>query len=482
MNDRSPWRPPRAKRLPAVRRLIAAARVLALPGLALAGVAAWCAQGAGALPSARAGSASVYHVKTTGSDSNPGSESRPFQTVQKAVSVAGPGDTIQVHAGTYEGVVSIRRSGERNAPIVLMGAGDGVATLAADFPVRDCSERAPTHDRTVQIVSGADNWVLRDLSIVNGILIMAPKTQSLDNPDFSNRALPGHGAAPDSAAADKVLPSFGIDPSDFIRLVHLDVRGRGLLTIGARHGELADSRIHDIDCGTGAAVWLNRFSDGWHVHDNDVRSVAASHEHYMSEGIRLGSGSSYNLVESNVVEHLQGQGRGITADVGASWNVYRQNRVNDAAINFSEQAAGWGNRYLYNVSQNARRTGYQIYGIGGMDEGRRQAAKLRRKGTLKKQARVEAEAEGEGGGNSTPRYLLFQCNDSQGDPVAFNAGDVAESKFLDNNFSVIRLSEKLQGSWSSRKNVWDGSSGLPSERPSTSSFSSCRAQAPGPGR
>jgi hypothetical protein len=433
------------------------------------------------------GSSDVYHVKTTGSDANPGSEARPFQTIEKAVSVAGAGDTIKVHAGTYQGVVTLRKSGERNAPIVLMGAGDGPATLTADVAVLDCDGRAPTHDRTLQIVGGADNWTIRDLSIVNGILIMAPKTQVLENRNFSDRSLPGHGATPDSAAADKVLPSFGIDPSDSIRLLHLDVRGRGLLTIGARHGELADSRFHDIDCGTGAGVWLNRFSDGWHVHDNQVQNIAASKQHYMSEGIRLGSGSSYNVVERNVVEHLQGQGRGITADVGSSWNVYRANRVNDAAINYSEQAAGWGNHYIANVSQNARRTGFQVYGIGGMDEGKREEVKMRRKGRLKKQEQAEAAGLGEeggeggegGGDDSTPRYLLYQCNDSQGDPVAFNAGDVTESRFLENNFGSVRISEKLRSTWAAKKNVWDGSPSLPSDRPPTASFASCRAQAGG---
>ncbi len=418
----------------------------------------------------RPSSATTYHVATTGSDGNPGTESRPFRTVQKAVGAVAAGDTIKVHAGTYDGVVVIRKSGSKEGPIVLMAAGDGEATLSAAFPKLDCGKRSPTAERTVQILGGADDWTIRDLSVVNGIVIQAPGKQVLENRNFSDRTLPGHGAERDSAGAEKVLGSFGIDPSDRIHLINLDIRGRGLLTIGARHGELANSRIHDIDCGTGAGAWFNRFSDFWNVHDNHVYNVAASEEHYMSEGIRLGSGSSYNLVERNVVEHLQGPGRGITADVGASWNTYRANRVDDAAINFSEQAAGWGNQYLFNVSQNARRVGYQVYGVGGMDEARREAAKLRRKGPSK-------TSEPKPEGNSTPRFLLYQCNDSRNDPIAFSGGAFTESKFLDNNFPTARLSEKLLSAWQSSRNVWDGSGGPPPAQPSTASFGSCRAAA-----
>ena len=44
----------------------------------------------------------TYYVSTTGSDSNRGNVNLPFATVEKAVSVAKPGDTIYVRGGTYE--------------------------------------------------------------------------------------------------------------------------------------------------------------------------------------------------------------------------------------------------------------------------------------------------------------------------------------------------------------------------------------------
>src|SRR5262245_39890859 len=43
----------------------------------------------------------TYHVSPTGSDSNPGSEARPFKTIQKAADSVKPGDTVLVGDGVY---------------------------------------------------------------------------------------------------------------------------------------------------------------------------------------------------------------------------------------------------------------------------------------------------------------------------------------------------------------------------------------------
>lgn len=388
----------------------------------------------------------VYHVTTNGSDANPGTDSRPFRTVQKGVAAARPGDTILVHGGTYEGVVRITRSGTPEAPIVLAGAGDGAATLTASFDELPCTATAPTRQRTLQVLSGADHWTIRDLTIVNGIAIVGTNTQVLQHSDFLDRTLPGHSGARDSAAAERVLGRFRVDAADFIRLQNLDVSGRGLLTLGARYGELIDSRIHDVECGTGAAVWINRFSHYWKLRGNEVEDVAASAKHWMSEGIRLGSGSSYGVIEGNVVRRLGGPGRGIATDVGASWNVIRNNRVEEAAVSFSEQAGGSGNQYISNVSVSSRRFGYQIHG-----EGQKERSLTR----------------------ATPRLLRFECNDSRDDPVDLVVGNVTESVFLNNNFAEVKVGPHLRRSWDASGNIWNATSDPPGPKPATEGFSSC---------
>ena len=60
-----------------------------------------------------------YYVSKTGSDSNVGSLSQPFRTIQKAADTAGPGDTVLVRAGTYGEVVKPANSGLLGSPITF---------------------------------------------------------------------------------------------------------------------------------------------------------------------------------------------------------------------------------------------------------------------------------------------------------------------------------------------------------------------------
>jgi hypothetical protein len=55
----------------------------------------------GAVPGAPQRGVATYHVSPTGSDSNPGSEARPFRTIQKAADSVKPGDTVLVDDGVY---------------------------------------------------------------------------------------------------------------------------------------------------------------------------------------------------------------------------------------------------------------------------------------------------------------------------------------------------------------------------------------------
>lgn len=61
----------------------------------------------------------TYYVATTGSDSNNGSSSYPFRTIQKAAYTAASGDTIIVRNGIYNERVVIYMSGSSNAPITI---------------------------------------------------------------------------------------------------------------------------------------------------------------------------------------------------------------------------------------------------------------------------------------------------------------------------------------------------------------------------
>jgi hypothetical protein len=89
--------------------------------------------------------AATYYVATTGNDSNPGTQTAPFKTIQRAAIVANPGDTVLVRAGTYSESVDIPKSGVSGQPITIKAYPgespimDGTNTLWAAF---QCNTRS----------------------------------------------------------------------------------------------------------------------------------------------------------------------------------------------------------------------------------------------------------------------------------------------------------------------------------------------------
>jgi hypothetical protein len=78
-----------------------------------------------------------YYVDgAAGSDSNPGSRSQPWKTIQKAADHAIAGDTITVQAGNYDERVQISTSGSASSPITFQANGQVAMhgfTIKADY-------------------------------------------------------------------------------------------------------------------------------------------------------------------------------------------------------------------------------------------------------------------------------------------------------------------------------------------------------------
>jgi len=82
----------------------------------------------------------TYYVAVTGSDTNPGSISEPFKTIQKGASVLAAGDTLLIRSGTYTEKVNIKNSGSsagfitiKNYPgekVIVSGANTSGANLS----------------------------------------------------------------------------------------------------------------------------------------------------------------------------------------------------------------------------------------------------------------------------------------------------------------------------------------------------------------
>jgi parallel beta-helix repeat protein len=80
-----------------------------------------------------------YYVDgQTGSDSNPGTVDQPWQTIQKAADVMGPGDTCVVRTGEYSERVRVEGSGAPGAPVRFEADGSVVMegfTVNGDYIV-----------------------------------------------------------------------------------------------------------------------------------------------------------------------------------------------------------------------------------------------------------------------------------------------------------------------------------------------------------
>jgi parallel beta-helix repeat protein len=64
----------------------------------------------------------AYFISPNGSDTNPGTQAQPWQTIQKAVTTVVAGDTIYLHGGQYDGVNAgwyFSNSGRAEAPITF---------------------------------------------------------------------------------------------------------------------------------------------------------------------------------------------------------------------------------------------------------------------------------------------------------------------------------------------------------------------------
>ncbi len=89
---------------------------------------------AGATLTRRAG---TYYISPAGSDSNPGSQSQPWRTIQKAADSLVAGDTVYILAGTYREGVTPQNSGSPGSPITYAAYPGTVVTIdgaSVDLP------------------------------------------------------------------------------------------------------------------------------------------------------------------------------------------------------------------------------------------------------------------------------------------------------------------------------------------------------------
>jgi len=105
--------------------------------------------------------AATYYVATTGSDSNFGTLSAPFATVNRALTAMVPGDTVFIRGGTYVQSVTAAKSGTASLRLTIAG-------YPGETAVIDGGGTIPSGDGTYPLISITGNYVtVQDLTTQN---------------------------------------------------------------------------------------------------------------------------------------------------------------------------------------------------------------------------------------------------------------------------------------------------------------------------
>jgi hypothetical protein len=143
---------------------------------------------------------SSWYVSPLGSDANPGSKAKPFQTIQHAADVAQPGDTVFLRRGTYREAVVPLTSGSPGAPIVFRAYKRETVTIDGADPVGGWS---------VSPSGGMQAPVAWDLGEGRNQLFLDGRM--LDEAQWPNT--PGNGASDVTIPATAVVSDATVQPA-----------------------------------------------------------------------------------------------------------------------------------------------------------------------------------------------------------------------------------------------------------------------------
>lgn len=230
-----------------------------------------------------------WFVAPTGSDANPGSLAAPFATLNKAITVVQPGQTIFMRGGMYlpSATIRITNSGTANARIQLLA-------YPGETPYLNFTNQPyGSNNRGLLFPTNANYWTVKGLEIGyagdNGIKVEGShhRFEQLvlhHNGDTGLQIGFGH---------DDVNP--GGQLAAFIEVVNCDSY---LNYDSDSNGGDADGFAAKMHCGqgivfTGCRAWENS-DDGWDLFETDY-SVVISNCWTWKSGVAQGNGNGFKL-------------------------------------------------------------------------------------------------------------------------------------------------------------------------------------------
>lgn len=223
----------------------------------------------------------VFYVSTTGDDANPGTQERPWRTVQKAADSLAPGETVRIQEGTYSERIQPLKSGTADAYIMYTAQPGKTVTIdGSNVVVPEWGGLFEINGRAYIRVSG--------LRMVNagpnphsaGILVEASNHISIESNDVRNTNDAGiavwdshhvtiTGNEVEAACQSGFNEGISVAGSDQFEVSYNHVHDTAIdkegiaAKDGSANGSIFGNNVHDVD-STGIYV------DAWDKYTHDI--------------------------------------------------------------------------------------------------------------------------------------------------------------------------------------------------------------------
>ena len=272
----------------------------------------------------------VFYVAPDGNDSNPGTEARPWRTIQQAADTLVAGETVYIRAGTYEEQVIPQNSGNAGNYITYAPYSGETVTIDGD------SITLPTYETGLFVVEDTNYIKVSGMRIVNagpnennaGIYVDNSHHIIIENNYTYNTVSSGIGVWDGNniiidgnevrlACNDgeqEVITVSGTDTFE-IKNNHIHEGGPGTnggegITVkgGATNGKIYKNHVHDITRGERTCIYV----DAWGTTATSNIEIYQNVFHNCGAGITLASedgGLVRNIeIYNNIVYDNQSNG------------------------------------------------------------------------------------------------------------------------------------------------------------------------------
>lgn len=289
---------------------------------------------ASASPVEAATGADLY-VSASGSDGNPGTEQAPFRSIARAALAAGPGTTVHVAPGTYDGGFVTRTSGTADEPIRYVSTEKWGAKIV---PPASSSTKIAWENRGAYV--RIDGFEVDGREHRGGAYWRFGLYTAGDHSAIVNSRV--HDLAWDSGVRSDANGGAGIGGDGYYGAVDITVAGNLVHDIGPRTD--SSNRVHGIYITTTGTVT-----------GNEVYGIAGTAIHLWHDARQVVI--SGNTVSNAKFGILVGGGDYVTTRGPNDDTVVTDNAVNNSRVcGIAEQGdTGPNNRYAGNrLSGNGR--------------------------------------------------------------------------------------------------------------------------------